>query len=323
MAAAAVGLGASPASAEDPPFVNWAALLPATVTGFTPDTFALCADGSPTCVQQTLAHMRSLLAELDSTCDHRALFLRNYVTVTEHYAALPPGFFDDDRMLAHEDAVFAKLYFDAFEAHRAGQTAVVPAAWRIAFDAARDRTVQGAGDLLLGINAHVQRDMPFMLAGLGLVMPDGRSRKPDHDRFNAVLNSSYDDVFRRATEVDDPMLALYDPPGVLDNTLAFQMIALWREGVWRNAERLVRATTPQERRFVADSIEKQAEVSALLIRETFAYHPPLTSTAARDAHCASHPADPGGGAPAPDLRRNDIVRVDLPGVRVRIRKPGL
>jgi hypothetical protein len=158
-----------------------------------------------------------------------------------------------------------------------------------------------------------------MLAGLGLVGPDGRSRKPDHDRFNAPLNSSYDDVYRRAIEQDDPALAGYDPPGTVDNTLLFQMIALWREGVWRNAERLVRATTAAERKFVADTIEAQAAFSAQMIKLVYSYRPPLTSTAARDAHCKNRPPDSGGGAPAADLRRNDLVRADLPGVRVRVR----
>jgi hypothetical protein len=37
--------------------------------------------------------------------------------------------------------------------------------------------VTGSGDLLLGISAHVNRDLPFVLASLGLVAPDGTSRK--------------------------------------------------------------------------------------------------------------------------------------------------
>lgn len=321
LGALAAMLLAAPAAAqaEDPPFVGWPALLPATVTGFTPSTFDACADGAPGCVQETLAEMRRRLAALDAACDHRALFLRNYLTVTEQYTQLRPGYFQDDRWLAHEDAVFAKLYFDAFDAHAEGRRGDVPEAWRIAFDAARDKQVEGAGDLLLGINAHVQRDMPFMLAGLGLVGPDGRSRKPDHDAMNAVLNASYDDVYRRATAMDDPRLAFYDPPGPIDGLLAFQMVAAWREGVWRNAERLVHARTAAERAQVAESIERQAALTAQLIRTTFAYRPPLTDHRARLAHCRSRPADPGPGTVPPDLGGRDLVRLDLGPLRVRIK----
>ena len=322
LAVIATLLVAAPAAqAQDPPFVGWPSLLPSLAPGFTPNTFDVCVDGSPACVTETIAEMERRLAVLDAACDHRALFLRNYLTVTQHYAALPPGFLEDPRYFAQEDAVFAKLYFDAFDAHAAGRRADVPPAWQVAFDAARDKQVEGAGDLLLGINAHVQRDMPFMLAGLGLAFPDGRSRKTDHDRFNIALNASYDDVYRRATAMDDPRLALYNPPGSLDEFAFFQMVAAWREGVWRNAERLVRARTAQERAAVAQSIEQQALLSARVIEGMFRYRPPLTSVAPRTAHCRSGKrVDPGPGVPTADLSGRDLVRLDLGPRRIRLRR---
>ncbi|HYF26597.1 MAG TPA: DUF5995 family protein [Baekduia sp.] len=309
LATLAVVLAAAPAArAEDPPFVGWASLLPSMAKGFTPSTFDACADGAPSCVGRTIARMGERLARLDARCDHRALFLRNYLTVTQHYAQLPQGFFADDRFLAHEDAVFAQLYFDAFDAHARKRFDEVPEAWRLAFDAARGRQVEGLGDLLLGINAHVQRDMPFMLAGLGLLGPDGRSRKDDHDRFNTVLNASFDDVYGRATAVDDPRMALYNPYGPLSGALGFQLVAGWREGVWRNAERLARARTRAARQRVARSIERQAAASAQAILAFFAYRPPASSVEARRAHCRSRPADPGPGGPPAGLDGRALVR---------------
>ena len=41
--------------------------------------------------------------------------------------------------------------------------------------------------MLLGINAHVQNDMPFVIAALGLRNKKGGSRKPEHDLVNEVL----------------------------------------------------------------------------------------------------------------------------------------
>jgi hypothetical protein len=284
LAAAACLLTAPAASADDPPEVNWPTVLPALAVGFTPEVFDDCRDGSPECVERTLAEMDRRLAEMDARCDHNALFLRNYRLITQVYADLPADFFDDPRWLANEDAVFARLYFEALDAWRAGRHEDVPEAWRIAFGAADDRAVQGAGDLLLGINAHVQRDMPFLLAGLGLVAPDGTSRKPDHDRMNRVLNASYDDVVAQAIEQDDPDLATYDVPGTADGFLEVQLVTGWREGVWRNAERLVRAGSDAERRVVAASIEAQAAASARLMRTMFPIGGPFTG-ARRDALC--------------------------------------
>ena len=58
--------------------------------------------------------------------------------------------------------------------------------------------------LLLGINAHVQNDMPFVLAALGLRARDGGSRKEDHDAINEVLDRSYPDVVNAVRDRFDP-----------------------------------------------------------------------------------------------------------------------
>jgi hypothetical protein len=44
-----------------------------------------------------------------------------------------------------------------------------------------------------------------------------------------------------------------------------ELVKGWREGVWRNAERLLEAKTPAERREVGESIETNAAAWAGLI----------------------------------------------------------
>jgi len=285
---AAIALAApSLAPAEDPPLVNWPALLPALAPPFTESTFETCRDGSPSCLDHTLAELRRRIAAHDLACSDNALFPRNYRVVTEFYQRLAgTGFFQDDTYVAREDAIFAELFFAAEDAWARGEHDKVPEAWRIAFDAADKKEVQGAGNLLLGINAHVQRDQPYMIAGLGLVDPHGNSRKADHDKFNELLNTAYDDVIAQAVEWDDPDLAMYDMPGTKADDLGlFQIIASWREGVWRNAERLVRARSDEERRLVAETIERNAAEWATWIRREFQYGGPFNRDK-RDALCA-------------------------------------
>jgi len=150
LSALALALTAAPAQAEDPPFVNWTSVLPALAPGFTENTFEVCRDGSPDCIQRTLTEMRRRLAALDAQCSHNALFLRNYRLITEMYASVyrKPGFYDDQIFFAQEDAVFAQLYFNAEDAWSAGRRADVPPAWQIAFDSAQERRVQGASSSL-------------------------------------------------------------------------------------------------------------------------------------------------------------------------------
>ena len=135
----------------------------------------------------------------------------------------------------------------------------MPPAWEIALDTAREKDVNGAQDMLLGINAHVQSDMPFVIAELGLWTPDGKSRKPDQDVVNAVLEIAYQRVVDEVERRYDPVLAYTNPDGVpADDAAGLELVRAWREGVWRNAERLTNAKTEEERRQVADSIEQQA-----------------------------------------------------------------
>jgi hypothetical protein len=278
------------ATAADAPYLPWTSLLPALPGPYSESVWEDCADGDPGCVEDTLDEMYRRYGEyLAADCDHNAVFALTYIRVTEAYANVAgTGFFEEERFLAHEDAVFARLYFDAHDAWHEGRIEDVPLAWRVALETAAARDVPAIADMLLGMNAHVNRDMPFMLAGLGLVKPDGTSRKRDHDAFNELLNAVYDDVIAEIAQRFDPTTAVWDPEfTTLDNLLIFQLLPLWREVVWRHAELLRLAPTPEARAAIGQWIETYAFLQAQLIREAFRYRGGQTS-AARDAWCLAH-----------------------------------
>jgi hypothetical protein len=287
----AVALMSAPAvaRADDPSFVGWSALLPGLTTQFVPDSTNDCAAGRTHCVDATIREMQRRFDPLASSCNHNAIFALVYLLVTQEYrrAINDPAFFQETPFVNHEDAIFAKAYFDAYDAWHAGRVAATPGAWAVAFQAAANRSVSSEGDLLLGINAHVQRDLPFVLAAIGLVKPDGSSRKPDHDKVNVILNRVIDDFYAQAAARFDPSIEDTNLPGTTDEFGLFQTLVAWREDAWRNAERLVTAPTPAARAVVAASIEAAATAQAQAIRLATAYGP-LGGSAARDAYCATH-----------------------------------
>jgi hypothetical protein len=227
---------------------------------------------------------------LASSCDHNAIFSLTYLRVTQEYRRTvdSPTFFEDTPFVNHEDRVFAEYYFAAYDAWQAGETAQVPPAWRIAFDAASERSVSAYGDLLLGINAHVQRDLPFVLYSLGTVKPDGTSRKPDHDRVNQILNRVTDDIIAEIARRFDPTIDDANLPTTIDDFGLFQLVVSWREAAWRQAEQLALAPTSWARELVAQEIEAYAASQASEIRVAATYPPGLGGNAARDAYCAAH-----------------------------------
>jgi len=280
---------AGAARAEDPAYLGWSALLPGLTTEFVPTSENDCTAGRTRCVDAVIREMRRRFDPLAAACDHDSIFALAYLRTTEEYRRTieDPTFFEDTAFVNHEDVVFAQLYFDAFDAWHAGRREDVPRAWAIAFKAAGDRAVSAQGNLTLGISAHIQRDLPFALAGIGLVKPDGSSRKPDHDRVNEFLNRVTDDLYAEIARRFDPTIDDADLPGTIDDAALFQSIATWREIAWRNAERLVSADSPEARAQVAASIEAYAASQAEAIQLSSAYGP-LRSSATRDAYCQAH-----------------------------------
>jgi hypothetical protein len=284
----------SAAVADDPPFVGWTALLPGLSLPYDPASPDDCIAGRSQCVDKTIRQMTSRFNALASSCDHNAIFSLTYLRVTQAYrAAIDQPFFDNTQFVNYEDTVFAHYYFAAFDAWAGGNIADVPPAWRIAFNAAAKHKVSAAGDLLLGINAHVQRDLPLVLYSIGgLTAPDGTSRKPDFDRVNIILNHVMGPLIAEIARRFDPTIDDTSLPMSLDEVALFQLLAGWRENAWRNAELLADAQTPAVRDAIVAQIESDAATEARSIVASTAYLPLSNGSAVRDAFCAVHHNDP-------------------------------
>lgn len=261
-------LSASPASAEDPLFIGWTDLLPSFTTGYEPSSANDCTAGRIQCVDAVIREMTKRFDPLASTCDHNAIFALTYLRTTEEYkrSATADGFFTDPGFINHQDAVFARYYFDAWDAYRSGDLAHTSPSWQIAFSNADGREVAGLGNMLLGMSAHVNRDLPMVLADIGLVKPDGTSRKPDHDKVNQFLNLVMEPMLDEAAARFDPTVDDGQIDGTtIDETGLLQILVGWREMAWRNAERIVNASTPEARDAVLADIERMAAIESNLI----------------------------------------------------------
>ena len=287
---------AGPAQAEDdPPFIGWTAALPPIAWQHEPSSSDECGAGRETCVEKWIRRMERQLDPLAESCSHQAVFTLAYLRTTEGFlrSSRTAGFYRDPSFVNHEASAFAALYFAAYDDWVAGRVGHVPPAWRTAFRAADDRSVSGSGDLLLGVSAHVNRDLPFALAEIGLVAPDGTSRKPDHDRVNVMLNQVIAPVLAEEAARFDPGMQTVPTPFGLGYTGFMQTLQTWRETAWRHAEMLVSAPDDAARARVAAQIEAYAASTAAAIVAATRYVPPLTTSDARDRYCA---AQAGSGA---------------------------
>lgn len=268
---------------EGPPTPDPEAALPGLVTtgGGGLEAVPRCRRASLHCIDRLIWRLRRQWRGLDATCDHRAVFSLAYLRITRGLRdAIVAGELRHPRWMELVITAFSNRYMATFADAAAGRP--IPYSWQVAYDEDARGDANAGQDTLLASNAHTQHDLPYIYAAMGLATRAGVSRKPDHDAVNAIN----DRVFRGLEEY---YAANYDPimanfmlaPAGLDRIGVLSVIQGWREGAWRNAERLVAARTDAERLVVEQEIEANANAWADLIRS--GDRPGYRAT--RDAFC--------------------------------------
>lgn len=285
--------GCGPAVVRPPPLATGGAAwkqLTSTMPAIASETSTnVCGVGSPACIAAVVDEMTRRLNVLAAGCSHEAPFALMYLRVTQGVGIQGARRFRNRQFLNHLDAVFANLYFTAYDNWQAGRTRLVPEAWRIAFDAADRGTVTALGDILLGMNAHISRDLPFALAKTGLREPNGQNGQADFNRVNGLLGSVTPAILQQESERFDPTLATAVLPAIqLDPSSLQQLLGQWRSESWLNAEHLLAARTPAARARVARTIEVGAAGRARLIASLTSNLVIGPDAAKRNAYCERH-----------------------------------
>lgn len=196
------------------------------------------ADAVLAVVAEMQRRLDALAPDQDPLRDFLGTYLRTTLAVGK---AVDGGLFEDPEWVARWDVAFAELYVDALDAHLSGGT--TPRPWRLAFDA--PAALPALRRVLLGINAHVNYDLPQAL--LAVISDDDfddpalmARRRRDHERIDGVLAS------RVAAEDDE--LATRSARSLLDRVLqplnrvaSRRFLREARLKVWHNTEELQRA----------------------------------------------------------------------------------
>ncbi|MBH1937649.1 hypothetical protein I5Q34_25830 [Streptomyces sp. AV19] len=201
-------------------------------------------------------------------CDARAPFAAVYTwvqTTLRRTARERPGYFAEPSWAVRDfNAAFAERYFGAVRAGRDGRP--VPEAWRIAFAAGRGGGTNAGQDVLLGSNAHIQRDAAYALAETGLVRPGGTTRKADYDRVQSVLDRAFGPAVREVARRYDPLAgAAEERWNPVARFTAHELFVLWRQNAWYYGRSLAAARDAAEFREVSRTVEANATAWATLL----------------------------------------------------------
>ncbi len=143
---------------------------------------------------ETIHRLRSLAA---ASPDASGYFPAMYAYVTRAVQhRLVSGAFTDPARMARFTTAFADLYLEVAE-----DRAAAPRCWRASWDVATDPGLLIAQHLLLGINAHVNHDLPQAVVAVAEEAGDLPCLRPDFDAVNVLLAEAYQHVVRRLDRV--------------------------------------------------------------------------------------------------------------------------
>ena len=191
-------------------------------------------------IDEVVEQLQQRIDALPRSQVHRRTFITTYQRTTQAVGyAVDGAFFEDPDWVVSWDVAFADLFIVAHDADQAGVP--VPRPWQLAFQA--DPTLPTIVHLLLGMNAHINYDLPQATLSVitdqdfeDPVLIDRRRR--DHERIDKILAT-------RVTAEDD---AIGGVRSALDRILtpanrlsSRRFLREARNKVWLNVAELQRA----------------------------------------------------------------------------------
>lgn len=214
-------------------------------------------------IADVVARMRQRVDELPPELAHRRFFLETYLRTTKAVGhAIDEARFEDPAWVEVWDVRFAELYLQAHD----GTSVARP--WRLAFEA--PAKLPALAHVLLGINAHVNYDLPQAL--LAVISDDDfldpqlmDRRRRDHERIDGVL--------AERVAAEDGELAATGARSLVDRVLtplnrlaSRRFLRESRQKVWHNTTELQQARVQgtYEKRLAELEVLSAAKVADLL-----------------------------------------------------------
>ena len=217
----------------------------------------------PKNIEEALDGMQEGLEFFQKERDRRAIFLQLYYMMTlEVYRAMHGcGTYKGTRTFLDRDwiyrlsGLFSSLYFASLKAPAGDR------AWCLAHSVAEKRGSSVVQNALLGINAHINFDLPRAIAANldPAELPDYKvmqRRKFDHDQVNALLVRTVNPVQKVLAKNYEPGIAVVDlAMGRLDERACAWLLRTYRQQVWWNALAFAAAAEGEPQTIVRTKLE--------------------------------------------------------------------
>jgi hypothetical protein len=211
-------------------------------------------------LEGTVERLRTLALAADDASGHfPAMYARVTLAVDEAIAA--GRFGDGTRMVRFAEAFAAWYVRAAAPGSTPGPVVPAPFCWRAAFDVAGDGRLLIVQHLLLGMNAHINHDLPQVVVELAGTAGDLAALRPDFDAVNDLLAETHPVILRDLA----PVSMWVNRAAALGGGRLFNFsLTVARNQAWRAATRLHRLDEDGRAADVAE-LDRLVAVLAYLI----------------------------------------------------------
>ena len=205
--------------------------------------------------------LAALERQFEAMRDRRSLFVTTYIATTRTIGQwIDRGIFQDGGATTRYVVAFANAYRRALSDYTTGERARVPVAWQQAFDACdrADRSVFQC--LMLGINAHMNRDLPHAVIAAEVDVNSADCYR-DYERIDDVLQLNMPLVRRRIADAYGAEMPLVQRWfGGFGDARVMRGFRRARKNSWALAQLLAHAETPTARAGAERLIEERSEI---------------------------------------------------------------
>lgn len=190
----------------------------------------------PTTIDGVVGVLDNIIDECIETQSRLGYFAALYRRVTIGVRRrMDDGTYVDPHRMERLDVQFAQRYIDAYFRHRQGETPTE--AWAYAFAAAEDERPIVLQHLLLGMNAHINLDLPIASAKI-LDDHDPEGFKADFHAVNDLLAALIDEIQDEIATAGLWMKVVDVLGGPIDEALCSVFLSRARSSAWQRAQTL-------------------------------------------------------------------------------------
>lgn len=207
--------------------------------------------------------LEEVVAQAIKESDPHGIFSALYLQMTRRVSqGIDEGLFDDGERMDRFDTLFANRYFTALSQRRAGEEPT--RSWRVAFEGAEERDNIALQHMLLGVNAHINFDLPIAAADTapGAI----GDLQDDFERINTIISTLLDEAQEVLNEASRGMRLIDLLGGDVDEWLATFSIQKMRAHAWEEATALVGLSPERRARAVRASDRRIANLGRLITR---------------------------------------------------------